>query len=58
MNLTDLIFEKKDFLHKDDCEAWIDWFWLNQQYHDKGDSGNEEKHKKAIQVDPIVGGDF
>ena len=46
MNLTDLIFEKKDFLHKDDCEAWIDWFWLNQQYHDKGDSGNEEKHKK------------
>ena len=32
MNLTDFIFEKKDFLHGDDCEAWIDWFWLNQDY--------------------------
>ena len=58
MNLTDLIFEKQNFLPKEDCEAWIDWFWQNQQYHDKGPGGSEEKHKKCLQVDAIPGADF
>ena len=58
MNLTDLIFEKQNFLPKEDCEAWIDWFWMNQQYHDKGPGGSEEKHKKCLQVDAIPGADF
>mgnify|MGYP001282804498 FL=1 len=61
MKLTDLIFEKKNFLPAEDCEGWKEWFWHNTRFHEEGAVGVGEvdtQHKKCSQVYPVVGLDF